>query len=337
MKATISLIAILLLTQTTAPDRVFPIHGLNMYPRSFQRQILLSEDLELGYLRIPLLWQIVEPEKGVFIWDDLDQIVATCSERNIPLLITLRCISSWGTKDETIQDTIYQSGSPPRNMDDWNNFLSRLAARYKNSGVAYEIENEVNAKVFWTGTLEEYLDLLINSYQVIKQHAPDATVLHAAMACGITKTINITGSDDLGKQFHDEWLFQILSTKAFDVVNLHNYYYPSDLIVNELSFAKYIEHIKIIAEQAGVDSLPFWITEAGYISKTTSVAGRVDRSSPEQQEIWMDQALQESHGLNIHSFFWLLLQDREEFFFGSMGLMDEEGEKRPAWEAYMSQ
>lgn len=307
--------------------------GINAAPHEFPSVVAQSGDLGLNVVRIPLDWQEVEPQDGVFDWSETDSFVDQAASAGLGVLFTIRAISSWGTEEHTqaTESTGYHSGSAPQSNQQWAQFVGRLAARYQGDNVYFEIGNEVNSVAFWSGSLEDYTTLLQTSYSAIKTANPDAIVLSAAMGCGITKNI----TPDKRPQAlanHDSWLAAILATGSFDVVSVHNYYFPSGTVANGATFQGYLDHIKELMNDAGVADRPIWITEAGYISKPTNAGGRIDQSSPDQQATWLQQAYQQAAMSGVEKIFWMLLYDRDEPYFGSMGLGDIHHNQRPAWQ-----
>jgi hypothetical protein len=177
------------------------------------------------------------------------------------------------------------------------------------------------------------LELLETGYDVIKKVDPQAKVLPSAMGCGSVRNFQLEGTRSKAWKWHDSWLQPILSTKKFDVVNIHNYYFPSDIIANGLTFRPYLEHIHELMEESKLGDRPIWITGIGYVSSPTNANGRMDSGSPEKQAEWLTQAYQQAFEFGVERIYWLLLQDRKEPYFGSMGLADAKGNPRPAWKA----
>jgi hypothetical protein len=114
---------------------------------------------------------------------------------------------------------------------------------------------------------------------------------------------------------------------------VHDYYFPSEIVANGFTFRSYLEHIRLLMKEAGVGSYPVWITETGFVSAPAEATGRVDGGTPEKQAKWLQEAYQQAFDLGVERVFWLLLQDRDEPYFGSMGLADARGNPRPAWKA----
>jgi len=158
-------------------------------------------------------------------------------------------------------------------------------------------------------------------------------VLPSAMGCGIVRNFQLELVRQEAWKWHDSWLQPILSTKKFDAVNIHNYYFPSDIVANGLTFRSYLEHIQDLMKKSGLGDRPIWITETGFVSLPADVSGRMDYGSPEKQAQWLKEAYQQAFELGVERIYWLLLRDRKEPYFGSMGLADAKGNPRPVWNA----
>jgi polysaccharide biosynthesis protein PslG len=311
------------------------IKGLNTWvlaalPDNLQQ----VRDLGVSTVRVDLPWEQVEPMPNQFDWQKLDRIMEAAHGGDIQVLFTLRSISSWATAVKADPKDLYHHASRPKSMADWERFVQNLAQRYKGQGVHYEIENEVNAN-FWAGSLADYLDLLKASYRVIKAEDPEAKVLASAMACGVILNPKTPLERQRMDARHDEWLEAILATKAFDVINVHDYYFPEGPEVNGWSFQGYLQHILAFTEGFDVADRPVWITELGYVSRPVVTGGRTDNGSPEKQAAWLTAAVQQAQALGVERAFWLFLRDAPNTgYFGSMGLLGAGNVPRPAWQAY---
>jgi len=319
--------------------------GLNTTIRNVGEEIKSIQELGVSLLRMPLEWQLIKIRPGEYDWTVIDRLVKAAQTRQVEVLLTIR--SRVETEKEKTQKYKAKKGSiqitpinpPSVNKEQWIHFVETLANRYRGQGVNYEIGNEVNEETSWRGTLEEYLELLTLGYDVIKKADPQAKVLPSAMGCGILRNYKSGLVRQEAWKWHDSWLQPILSTKKFDVVNVHNYYFPSDIVANGLIFRTYLEHIQELMRRSGVGDRPIWITEIGYVSSPTETGGRIetgsrmDNGSPEKQARWLTEAYQQAFELGVERIYWHLLHDRKEIYFGSMGLADAKGNPRPAWDA----
>lgn len=321
----------LLNINASAADKNF--FGINTTSKSFSRDNKEAASLGLGIMRIVVSWKALEPKPGNYAWQNSDKAVSDAHNSGTQLLLQLMCISDWGTVAPAQERGIYHSASMPKDISQWTDFLKALATRYKGQGVSYEIGNEVNAVAFWNGTKEEYAEFLKASYNAIKSVDSQSAVLPSAMACGVTKGLNTSASPESLKA-HDDYLKVILATGAFDAVNMHNYYFPSDVIINQFTFQSYLEHFHKLMDECGVSTKPIWITETGYPSQPVDTQGAKTNESPAaQQARWLKEAYSQAMAAKVERMFWILMYDREESYFGSMGLIDSKEQKRPAWQA----
>ena len=307
--------------------------GLNTTLRTFGEDIKSMQELGVSRVRVPLQWQLVRIRPGKYDWSTVDRLLKAAQTKNMEVLFTIRSLFREQKKMSRYQRDRLQTFSTKVEKEEWILFVEALATRYRGQGVNYEIENEVNGDAFWKGTLEEYLELLRTGYDVIKKVDPQAKVLPSAMGCGIVHHFQSDSVQQETWKWHDGWLQPILSTKKFDVVNIHNYYFPSEIVANGLTFCSYLEHIRDLMKKSGVGDRPIWITETGYVSSPADASGRLDHSSPEKQAKWLTEAYQQAFEFGAERIYWLLLRDRNEPYFGSMGLTDAKGSPRPAWNA----
>ena len=308
--------------------------GLNTTLRTFGEEIKSIQELGVGIIRVPLQWQLVKIRPGEYDWSAIDRLVKAAQTKQIDILFTIRTTFREETKKHKRQRGVTQIEHPSVDMKEWIHFVGILANRYQGQRVCYEIENEVNGEAFWKGTLEEYLELLKSGYDAIKKIDPQAKVLSSAMGCGIVRNFQSELVRSEAWKWHDSWLQPILSTKKFDVVNVHNYYFPSDIVANGLTFRSYLEHIHDLMKKSGLGDRPIWITETGYVSSPADAGGRLDLGSPEKQAKWLTEAYEQAFEFGVQRIYWLLVRDRNEPYFGSMGLADAKGNPRPAWNAF---
>ena len=309
------------------PDRRLGINPWEM--QSFLSDVPGYIGTNVGSIRIDLPWQQVQPRPGVFDWEALDSVVRTARANGMDVLITLRAISSWGTKVPANAKDRYHGASLPLDMSRWETFVSAIADRYKGGGVAYEIENEPNSN-FWGGTMDEYLTLLKATFAVITRSDPQARVLSGALACHAAFTYADSATTEKQNQSFDTWQNAILATHAFNTIGVHDYYFP-DAAVNGWTFTSYLDHVADLARAAGCDKCPIWITETGYVSRPQKAGTRTDAGSPQDQARWAAAAFRQAFEHRAERVYWLFLQDHPNTgYFASMGLTDVRGTARPA-------
>jgi len=142
-----------------------------------------------NWLKQQVEWRIFEPSKGNFDWGGLDEVVNVANAHGIRVLFSVLRSPAWASG---------HPDSPPRNFNDYGDFLAALAARYKGRGMAYEVWNEQNLKREWREyPLDacKYVELLKLSYTRIKQADPGAIVVAGALTPTGVNDPNI-GIDD---------------------------------------------------------------------------------------------------------------------------------------------
>ena len=308
--------------------------GMNTTFRTFREEIKNIEELGIGTIRVPLQWQLVRILPGEYDWSTVDVLLRVAQAKQLDVLFSIRTTFKEVVQKKITRRTPLRVGRPSVNKEEWVDFVRTLANRYRGRGVNYEIENEVNEGGIWKGTQDEYLELLKAGYEVIKKADSNARVLPSAMSCGILRNVPSGFLNEKAWKWHDDWLKQILLTKKFDVVNVHDYYFPRDITANGLTFRSYLQHIHDLMKESGLGDRPLWITEAGFVSLPTDVSGRTDNGSDEKQAAWLTEAYQQAFEFGAEKIYWLLLRDRKETYFGSMGLADAKGDPRPSWNAF---
>jgi beta-galactosidase GanA len=316
----------------TAPAQEARRLGVNTTLRTYEQDIKSLKELGVGAIRVPLQWQFIKIRPGEYDWSDVDRLLKAAQTKQIDVLLIIR------TSFQVVRTKRRPRGKieiSPKWMDmkEWAHFVEILANRYQGQGINYEVENEVNEAASWRGTLEEYLELLKTGYEAIKKVDPKAKVLPSAMGCGMTRSLQLGSGGAKAWKWHDSWLEPVLSTKKFDTVSVHDYYFPSEIVANGLTFRSYLEHIRNIMKKSGSGNLPIWITETGFVSLPADVGGRTDKGSYEKQAQWLTEAYQQAFEFGVERIYWSLLRDRKEPYFGSMGLADAKGTPRPAWNA----
>ncbi len=299
----------------------------------FLEDIDKANELGAKIARVPLRWEEVEPTKGEYNFEKFDEIVDAAEKANINLLFTAKELSSWATVAVPTTGGPYLASSPAKDINDWKNLLTLFVNRYKDRDIeiSYEIENEVNSPAFWNGTIDEYVFVLKESYSTIKSVDSNTIVLAASFACGVTKNIPNDKITQTKEEFELD-LEKILDSKSFDVLSVHNYYYPGKE-VNEYTFESYLGDIKNKMIEKNIDK-EIWITEFGFVSTNTKVGSREDVGSLKIQAENFRDAYDSAGKNGVKKMFWIIIEDRSESFFGSMGLFNANGSKRPSGELF---
>jgi hypothetical protein len=131
-------------------------------------------------------------------------------------------------------------------MQDWDEFVTTIATRYKGRIHAYEVLNEPNLPEFFTGTVSDQLAMLRDAYQIIKQIDPNALVLSPGY------------NRDGGIQQLDE-LLQLGGAQYMDAVGFHFYFFPGA----PETMQPLVDSVATVLAAHNV-SKPVWDTEIGF-------------------------------------------------------------------------
>ncbi len=209
-----------------------------------------------------LSWGGVEYVKGEWRWEMTDPGIDILS-RNLPidnagLLVNLKSIPPWAAKDPATDGLVWApqiyrgSSSVPANMEDWENYLTRLATRYKGRIKYYETPNEANHEMKLTP--QQILENNRVMYQTIKRADPSAVVVGPATA---------------GTPIMAEWTgeYMALGGKDItDVVTCHFYGQPEAI---PYIYGK----LKAELRRAGAGDKPVWNSESGYLADSNEAGG----------------------------------------------------------------
>ncbi len=191
-------------------------------------------------------WNRYEKKRGEIQWEKLDEKVALAERHGVKLLYVFAYTPTWASsRPDESHYTGPGAKAPPRDPADWQNFIRAVVSRYKGRMDAFEIWNEPNAG-FFSGNVDEYMELLKTGYAAAKQANPDCTVLGVSGTGGYLP-----------------WLRDICERGGLnfmDAVSVHTYTTPSSPEQANL-LGRMAGTRAIIAKYGGQQ--PIWNTEVG--------------------------------------------------------------------------
>lgn len=202
-----------------------------------------------GWIRLGVVWQEVEPQKGKYNWSGYDEWVCGALEQNMSLLLTFNEATDWGDSCNEGKRCL------PDDLAAYSEFVYQTTKRYKKLVDYYQVDNEPNLGV-WTGTPNDYVKLLKTAYQAIKKADPGAKVLQAGIG-------SWTHIDFFGK------IAELGSTDFFDIFDFHYYgtflrkdgeWVPGPNITR--TFQETVNYYKRVLKTHG-GLKPIWLTETG--------------------------------------------------------------------------
>ena len=197
-------------------------------------------------------WTALEPLRGVWNFAPLDTWVAAAEANGIPdILLTLGQTPAWASSNP--DDVNYVGAgapAPPSNIQDWRDYITAVAQRYKGRIRYYEIWNEPNDSTYYTGTVAQLAQLTQEAYQTLKAVDPGNTVVSpAAYSAGYLDTLLAAGAGPY-----------------VDIVGHHFYTTPPE------TTGPLIANVRLVMNKYGLGAKPLWDTESASGDTTTPPA-----------------------------------------------------------------
>lgn len=195
----------------------YGIHTLMWWkPDQMNRDLQFAQDMGFGWVKQKFPWREIEGiEKGRYDWYRPDLIVEATERAGLKLLVRLDRQPFWAEP----ADNQWHENQPPGDYQDFADFCSAVATRYRGRIAAYQVWNEPNLSREWgerPPNPAEYAQLLQACYTAIKAADPKAIVVSAGLAP--------TGTDNEQAMPDDQFLKGMYAAGAapyFDVLGLN--------------------------------------------------------------------------------------------------------------------
>ena len=151
-------------------------------PEIAQRDLALIRELGFGWVKQSFAWRDIETNgKGLYDWWKPDKIVELTEAAGLKLLVRLDRQPFWAQEPESQP----QENAPPADLQDFADYCSAVAGRYRGRVAAYQVWNEPNLRREWGNEPPDpaaYTALLKVCYEAIKAADPAAVVISAGLA-----------------------------------------------------------------------------------------------------------------------------------------------------------
>jgi len=201
-------------------------------------------------------WFFVEPEPGRWVWADNE--VNYLRRIGFELLGTLARTPPWAGKQGK-EHNLYGdwTSAPPRDLHEFAEYVRRTVEHYQDRIHVWEIWNEPYGSGFFSGTPEEYAEVLKAGYRACKEADPSCTVLGLCCYPGVP-----------------DWIDRVLAaagTDCMDALSYHTYFGPG--YVTEPSDGGPPQAIRDVARLRELMAKhgkvkPIWNTEGGVACPT---------------------------------------------------------------------
>lgn len=257
----------------------------------------LIRDMGFGWVKQKFAWRDISVARGAYGWEKADSIVSLVEQYTLRLLVRLDTQPLWA------RETAWELNAPPDDFQDFGDYCSAVATRYRGRIAAYEVWNEPNLAREWGGDAPDpvaYVELLKVCYLAIKAADPDAVVISAGLAP--------TGTDDPAVAMPDEVFYRQMyaagAAPYFDMLGVHAPGYmnppersPDDTQADPALQARWItfrhvEDIRAIMVEFGDGEKQIAITEMGWTTDPVNPAYKWYAVTEEQRADYLVRAYQ---------------------------------------------
>lgn len=206
-----------------------------------------------------ICWPLIQPEnRDNFDFLLLDKYVELAKQNSIEVILNLGLTPKWAAKRPHDKSGYGENltASPPRNIEDWKRYVKEIALRYKGKIKYWEIWNEPDLPLFFTGSIKEMVLLTKEAYKSLKEIDPDNKIISPSVT---------------GYQFLLPWLNMYLKLGGknyIDIIGTHIYLWFKNDIPEKIT--NRIEKIKKYKKQNNIEKMPIWNTECGFRKQNVS-------------------------------------------------------------------
>ena len=234
-------------------------------------------------------WADIQPSKGQWQFDRLDRYVLQAQKHGTRILFPLGGTPTWASAQPRMPSN-YQLGftAEPANTEDWRTFVRTVVMRYKHRIQAYEIWNEPNLRDFWTGSMDQMLELTREASEIIRALDPEAVLVSPAATA------------DYGIRWLEDFLKKG-GGKYVDVIGYHFYVNPHTRLPEEM--VPLVQLVRQILAENGVAEKPLWNTETGWLPPAKF-------ASEEMAAAFLARAYILAWATGIQRFYWYAWDNR---------------------------
>lgn len=196
-------------------------------------------------------WADLEPAKGQWRFEKLDGYVSLAKQHSTGLLLTLGGSPTWASARPQLNSS-YSPGftAEPSHIEDWREYVRTVVSRYKGRIEAYEIWNEPNLGIFWSGSMDQMLTLTSEASRVIHSVDPKALVVSPSATTAV---------------YGLPWLTEFLKKGGGQYVDVIAFHFYVDAPLTPEGMLPIIQRVRQLLADNGSPNKPVWNTETGWL------------------------------------------------------------------------
>jgi hypothetical protein len=207
------------------------------------RHLRAARQLGAKYFRCAFSWNGIEPQQGKFKWRFWDHVVREAERNHIQLIPYIAYTPEWAAR--TAKEFWRQ---PPKAPQLYADVLRAVVSRYRGRVYSWEIWNEPDLAEYWTGTADEFAELVRIAAPVIRAADPQAKVVLGGLS---------HGPGEFYRLLHDKYQIE----QYVDVVAMHAYPESWD---EERAESIYYDRVDAMAKLIAPSRRELWLNETGY-------------------------------------------------------------------------
>lgn len=159
------------------PANFFGMHVVDPYHASHWPKPIRALGKGAG-----VYWPYIEQTKGSYDWSKLDQYVSQAQSHGVSFYYSYVWVPPWAAKypstcsPDPYQPNIKKCTSMVANISDFDTFVKTLVTRYKGKIRMYELWNEPDIPLQFTGTVADLVTLTTHEYNDIRAIDPKALI-----------------------------------------------------------------------------------------------------------------------------------------------------------------
>lgn len=212
-----------------------------------EAEVEIFDELGAKYVRMGVSWSLLEKANGDWDFSHYEQLIAKSAESELKIILILSYdhpkVRRKGDRNPYIRAEY---------IPDFLTYVQKVYDRWGELIAGFEIWNEPNMRIFWSGSDSEFFQLCRETVSYLNKIAPEIPV-----AVGSVMLNPWVGGRRYVRKLLDAGILE-----EAEALSIHPYgfWVPSQ--------AKWVAGIRKIMDVRGYDSKKLWITEVGYPTKS---------------------------------------------------------------------
>ena len=199
-------------------------------------------------------WLNLEPAQDQWEFGQLDAQIAVARAHAVKdITLVLWGTPGWAASSLDEDDASWLgpgAAAMPRNINDWREFVAKVAARYRGVITAYEIGNEPEDRKFWRGTPQQFAQMVSTAASTIHETDPGAVVVAPATLMAMEE-----GAAGIRDQAPPGWAAEV------DALAFH--WYPRTS-TSPRRLNRVVTGLRARMKALGLGGMNLWLTEVNY-------------------------------------------------------------------------